>query len=53
MRQKCQNARLTVDDVAVFAISIVVCAVEPLVGVAAFTRIGFADIGLVTRRRAA
>lgn len=47
------DLKLTIDDGAIFAIGIVVCAVEPLVCVAALTRIGLADIGLVTRRRAA
>jgi hypothetical protein len=44
--------RLTVESCAVFAIGIVVGAVEPLVGVAALTRVGLADIGLVTGRGA-
>jgi hypothetical protein len=40
--------RLTVESCAVFAIGMVVGAIEPLVGVAALTRVGLADIRLVT-----
>jgi hypothetical protein len=40
--------RLTVESCAIFAIGIVVGAVKPLVGVAALTRVGLADIRLVT-----
>jgi hypothetical protein len=39
--------RLTVESCAVFAVGIVVGTVKPLVGVAALTRVGLADIRLV------
>jgi hypothetical protein len=42
------DPRLTVESCAVFAIGIVVGAIKPLVGVAALTGVGLADIGLVT-----
>lgn len=41
-------ARLTVKGCDVFAVGIVVGAVKPLVGIAALTRVGLADVGLVT-----